>query len=194
MPTCDARETHRIRIDAPPAIVFAALETADLGGPLAKAVLGLRRLPEVLARGAPGLRALRHDARRPLTLDALTRAGFGRVARTPPASLVLGIEGRFWRLVPPVRPVSAAGAGQPIAAGWARGLWSFELREVAPGRTELTTETRVRCGDDASRRRFRRYWWVVRPGSGLLRRLLLRAVRRAAERGAATPARSARAS
>jgi hypothetical protein len=43
----------------------------------------------------------------------------------------------------------------------------------------------VRCADAATRRAFRRYWLVVRPASGLLRRLMLARVRRAAERVAA---------
>jgi hypothetical protein len=45
----------------------------------------------------------------------------------------------------------------------------------------LSTETRVHVGDPASRRRFRRYWLVIRPFSGLIRILLLRAARRRAE-------------
>ena len=50
-----------------------------------------------------------------------------------------------------------------------------------PGR--LVTETRIALTDEAARRAFRRYWLVVRPFSGLTRRLLLRAAKRAAEQG-----------
>jgi hypothetical protein len=45
----------------------------------------------------------------------------------------------------------------------------------------LSTETRVACGDAASRAKFRVYWTFVRPFSGLIRIVMLRAVRRAAE-------------
>jgi hypothetical protein len=56
------------------------------------------------------------------------------------------------------------------------------VREDDRGRTVLTTETRVACGDPASRAKFRAYWTVVRPFSGLIRILMLRAVRRECER------------
>lgn len=183
MPVADAVEHHRVVIAAPLPEVFAALERADLGGPLARAMLVLRAAPSALVNGRAGLRELARCAGAPLTLGAFADAGFGRVAAEPPHALVLGLEGRFWRVAPTVRPVDAAKAAQPVPPGLARALWSFELRALAPARTELVTETRVACGDAASRRRFRRYWWIVRPGSGLLRRLILRAVRRAAEGG-----------
>ncbi len=44
----------------------------------------------------------------------------------------------------------------------------------------LSTETRVQLTDARSRRSFRRYWLVVRPFSGLVRRAWLRAIARRA--------------
>ena len=46
--------------------------------------------------------------------------------------------------------------------------------------TRVTTETRVLCADDA-RPKFRLYWMLIRPFSGLLRRFMLRAIRQEAE-------------
>jgi hypothetical protein len=66
-------------------------------------------------------------------------------------------------------------------AGHALAGWSFTVVPRADGTTELRTETRVRCAPDA-RIKFRAYWLLVRPGSGLIRRAMLRAIRRAAER------------
>ena len=60
----------------------------------------------------------------------------------------------------------------------------FRIAEIAPGRCLASTETRVHVADPAARRAFRRYWLVVRPFSGLIRILYLRAVRRRAERQA----------
>jgi hypothetical protein len=53
--------------------------------------------------------------------------------------------------------------------------------EAADGGTLLTTETRVLATDEAARRRFGRYWRVIRPGSGAIRRSWLRAAARRAE-------------
>jgi hypothetical protein len=45
----------------------------------------------------------------------------------------------------------------------------------------LSTETRVHIEDPGSRRKFARYWRVVRPFSGLIRVSILRAAKRRAE-------------
>jgi hypothetical protein len=45
----------------------------------------------------------------------------------------------------------------------------------------LTTETRVHVADPAARRKFARYWRVIRPFSGLIRILMLRGAKRRAE-------------
>ena len=45
----------------------------------------------------------------------------------------------------------------------------------------LSTETRVHVEDPAARRKFARYWRVIRPFSGMTRILFLREVRRRAE-------------
>ena len=68
-----------------------------------------------------------------------------------------------------------------------RGGYGNVIEAAAGGATRLTTETRVLCADAGSRRRFRVYWAVVRPGSGLIRRMMLRAVRREAERRVVEP-------
>ena len=54
------------------------------------------------------------------------------------------------------------------------------------GRT-LTTETRIRAADARARRRFRLYWLVIRPWSGLIRRLWLREIGRASSRALSSP-------
>jgi hypothetical protein len=100
--------------------------------------------------------------------------GFTVIANDPPRELLLAIEGPFWRVTCPPHAILP---GVPQRPGTARGAWNFI---VEPGR--LSTETRVRCADAASHRRFRVYWFFVRPFSGLLRRLMLRSIRREAER------------
>jgi hypothetical protein len=47
---------------------------------------------------------------------------------------------------------------------------------LGPERTRLYTETRVRALGPAARRRFRLYWLLIRPFSGLLRRSMLRGI------------------
>jgi len=58
----------------------------------------------------------------------------------------------------------------------------FRLTPLPGGRTHLETTTRSDGTDDVARRPFRSYWTVIAPFSGLLRRDILRAVARRAER------------
>jgi hypothetical protein len=47
--------------------------------------------------------------------------------------------------------------------------------------SRLSTETRVQATDAMSRRQFLRYWRIIGPFSGLVRRDLLRRIKREAE-------------
>jgi hypothetical protein len=116
-----------------------------------------------------------------VTMRDVIAAGFTLLAEDPPRELVLGVDGAFWRLRGDLRRVDAPSFRGPQPPGTARVAWNFHVAKRQGGMCELSTETRVRCADAASRRRFRLYWLVVRPGSGLIRRMMLRSVRRAAE-------------
>lgn len=58
-------------------------------------------------------------------------------------------------------------------------LIDFQL-EPRDGGVRLTTETRGHCTDRRARHRMALYWCLIRPGSGLIRRDMLRAVARLA--------------
>lgn len=82
----------------------------------------------------------------------------------PGEGVVLTLSGQFWRL---------HGRGEEAPA---TAVIDFRAE---PG--SLTTETRVHVPDPESRKKFARYWRVVRPFSGLIRVLVLRAAKRRAE-------------
>ena len=178
-PSPDAVETHSIAINASIEEVNRALWTADLGGSLViKFLMGLRSLPEfILRRGCVPPR------KQTITLQTLIDSGFGILANEP-EEIALGVTGKFWRPTGNLSPFKREDFERPVPAGLARGVWNFSVKEDKPGGTSLSTETRVVCGDDGSRRKFRVYWFFVRPFSGLIRRLMLRAVKRACVRTA----------
>ena len=65
--------------------------------------------------------------------------------------------------------------------GWAK--MALDLRAVPHGEgARLETETRIYLTDAAARRRFRAYWLVIRPFSGVVRRGWLTSAKRRAER------------
>jgi hypothetical protein len=86
-----------------------------------------------------------------------------RLDDAPDEGVVLGLSGDFWRL---------------------RGRRGDSCRAVVDFRIvgdRLSTETRVHVEDAVARRKFARYWRVIRPFSGLTRILFLREVRKRAE-------------
>jgi hypothetical protein len=178
MPAWDAVERHAIRIAAPPDRVHAALRSFDFSRlRLLRLLLALRALPSRLVP-----RRIPYRPSGKVTLDSLAGVGFGLLAEQPGRALLFGVTGRFWRPVGNIEPFTPASFAGPVAPGYARAVWSFVV--TADGAdTVLTTETRVLCGDAASRLKFRLYWLFVRPGSGLIRRLMLRAIRRACQAG-----------
>jgi hypothetical protein len=182
LPDFDVVERHATVVRARPERVWAALRSTDFGrSPLIGSLLALRALPSWLAAPRRARRAAQH--RRALTLDSIVSIGFVLLAERPERELVLGVEGRFWTLRGDLRPTDATRFRMPPGPGLARAAWDFRVEPLANGGTRLSTETRVRCTDAAARRRFLPYWLLVRPGSGLIRRAMLAAIRRAAETG-----------
>jgi len=103
-----------------------------------------------------------------MTIQALfERMGFETLARTP-TEVVFASSGTPWRPSGGLRPFAAGHPGTVRVAADIRAM-------PAPGGCVLSTETRVQAVDDRARRAFRRYWLVVGPFSGLIRRRWLRA-------------------
>lgn len=185
--TALVRERHTVLISAGAEAVYRSLWKADFGGLIASTLLGLRAIPSWVSNGrvANGRAAGGRSTGPALTLHRFLAAGFTKLDEVPNEELVLGLTGRFWTptggLVTTRSDTFRAGP-EP---GLAQAAWNFHLSSPTPGVTELLTETRVRVAEDA-RASFQLYWTVVRPFSGLLRRVMLRDVRRTAERRVAT--------
>ena len=182
LPQWDARERHQIRIQAAPEQVFRALRAADLARhSVVRALLLLRALPVALTDSSRR-RQLRARVSQPITVAEFEEQGFCILAEDPPHELLIGLEGAFWMPSGELRPVDPVSFREPVPASVARAAWNFRIAPVASGSCVLHTETRILTGDVWARRRFRLYWLLVRPSSGLIRRLMLRAIREEAER------------
>jgi len=106
-----------------------------------------------------------------------------KVAEDPGRELVFGIAGRFWRPDGGLRKIPNRDAFVAfVEDGFAKGAWNLRIEPVDGGACDLTTETRVQCFGAAARRKFRLYWSLIGPFSGMIRRALLRDIRRRAER------------
>ena len=172
LPEFDFNEVHSIEVGASQSRTYDALMTADLGRPLIVRLLTtLRSLPDSLAG--------REKGRGPITLRNLPDS-FAVLVDDAPREIVLGIQGRFWQLSPDVCAAPAEDFESPIPVGTARSAWNFAIDPVDEMRSRLTTETRIKCADDDTRRQFGLYWALIQPGSALIRRAILRQVAREA--------------
>lgn len=175
MPTYDVRARYATRVRAPAAATYEALKRTDLAGSwIVRLLLAIRGLPARVGRprGRPPIR----------TLAELARGG-ALLEEDPGRELVVGLIGRFWALRRssrrPVSPTTFRGFDEP---GFAKAVMGFDLIAIDTSTTLLGTETRVLCTDAASRTKFRLYWALIGPFSGLTRIMWLAAVRAAAER------------
>ena len=183
LPTYEAVEKHQVVVRATADKTYSAIRSADLGGALpVKVLLAIRALPGALAAGARGLSGLYHRGSRRITIQDFERSGFSILAENPPRELLIGIVGAFWKPSGGLCATNPEHFRGPQEKGTARSAWNFAIDEVGEGRVRLSTETRVQPADPGSARAFRAYWVVVRPGSGLIRRYMLRAIQREAER------------
>lgn len=105
--------------------------------------------------------------------------GFVRLGETE-YEVVYGGVGRFWglderRMLALPNPVEAL--SQFRDPRYAVAVMNLRLDSIDPHRTRVHTETRVRALSSGARRRFRLYWLLIRPFSGLLRRAMLNGIK-----------------
>jgi hypothetical protein len=184
MPEPDIVMRHVRGVHAPPERVFAALGTTDFGkSGLIALLFALRAIPALLAAPGETIAALRkRQAHSALTLDRLAKQGFGLVAERPGSEIVLGVTGRFWKASAKPKPADREQfrAGPP--AGEVLVAWNFLVEPAPDQHSRLSTETRIVAADVDTRLAFKRYWLVVHPGSALIRRSMLAAIAREANR------------
>lgn len=184
LPRYDVVERHGIRVDAPASRVYEAIWAADLARSLpVRVLLGLRTLPSLLVDRAKARRladVLQRSTT--VTLQTVLSQGFYLLAEEPGREVLLGVVGRFWTPTASLEPTDPERFRSAAAPGRAKGAWNFTVTALGEGSTRLETETRVQCADARTLARFRPYWLVVRPFSGLIRRMMLRTIRAAALR------------
>ncbi len=181
LPDFDAEETHTRRVGASPSAAVAAARAATPGEmPLVPLLYALRSAPALLRRGR---RREPPRARATSMWEQMLESGFVSLVDEED-EIVVGYAGRPWKLSGGVQAgVSSAEEWQRFSApGYVKALMGFRA-EPANGGALLTTETRVLATDEAARRRFRRYWRVIRLGSVAIRRSWLRAAAHRAEAG-----------
>ena len=167
MPLYHERAHYWTVVQASPDVVYGAVLETDLAR-------------SVIARGLMALRSFGTQRIAAFRFGELPARGtFFKLSEEPGREIVAGVLGSFWKLRGNVRVGDAESFRAPLPPGTAKAAWSFHV-EALRDETSLTTETRVLCADEESRRRFHRYWKLIGPFSGLIRLEALRLIRRQA--------------
>ena len=174
VPNPDFRAAYQILIDAPRSVVYECLLHSDFSD------LWLTRFLMTLRTGKRILRQRKQGDLR----QRLPGTGFLILEEVPEDELVIGVAGRFWR--PDggrCMDLTAANFIEFSRSGYAKVAWNFKLRTDSPeaASTILSTETRIQCSGPAAWWKFRLYWSLVGPFSGLIRKAILKHVKTKAE-------------
>lgn len=178
LPTWHFRERHHRVAAASAEHAYAAIRAVTLAEmALVRILFGIRSLPARLA----GKRGLPSRSTEPLLAQMLD-FGFTLLADEPGREIVIGGVAQMWKRGGGLVRVESADEFRAFGReGYVKVAMNFVIRADGD-MTHIDTETRVVATDAASRRGFRRYWLVIRPGSGAIRRTWLRAIARRAER------------
>ena len=175
-PVYQFNEFHSVRVMAPRDRVYRAIKDvtpAEIR--LFRTLTWLRRF------GRPGPESILDAPEHLPILEVATRTSFLLLAEEPDREIVVGtlvMAPRGWRPKRRPTPEDFQALREP---GFAIAAMNFLVEDAGSGACIVTTETRIYSTDASARRRFAGYWRVIYPGSALIRRMWLRAVKRRAE-------------
>jgi hypothetical protein len=172
VPVWDATLRFTVIAEADATTTWEALQAVDLmrvRTPLTAAAFWVRGAMDRIGRARRGAEAAPPPPEHLTLEDGLP--GWSVLGEQPGHELVLGAIGRFWTgeitWHDPVDPATFADFREP---GWGRIAAGFSVRPYGEDRALLTYDVRTATTDADSRRRFARYWRLVRPFVGHLMR------------------------
>jgi hypothetical protein len=181
LPDREFADTISVTVSATPAAVLdAAMKVTVDDMPVAKAIGTLRYLPgRLLGRKPPS------DTGAPF-IATLLSSGTVILDEEPEHEIVFGSAGKYHQLTDqePRLFETAADYHGFDDPEYQQLVMSLRVEPTAtPGLNRLVLEHRTHPLSEASRRKFRRYWRVIKPSGAFVTRQLLRAIKRRAEAG-----------
>ncbi len=181
MPAFDVVIAESIVVGADVEPTYGAARSLDflrVRTPLLAVAFWVRGLPERLGR-----RPVEPPRRLVLTAgDELP--GWLVLGEDDRHELAFGAVGKFWKGTIEWRDVAAADFAAFDEPGFGKIACDLRVRPCGQGRTLLTYECRTATTSTDARRRFARYWWLIRPFVGYIMRATLRTIQHDAERAA----------
>lgn len=165
LPDFDFHEKHSIVISTTPAKVWTLIPEMDASSSwIVRALLAMRGIPRNTSKGIEGWKKM----------------GFTILEQTD-HEIILGLIGQFWKVNGNIQRVMAEEFNSFRDNRFAKATWNFEIIPQDNNRVLVETETRIKCLDESTRKKFSRYWFLIRPFSGLIRIEMLKAIKRQAE-------------
>jgi hypothetical protein len=174
VPSYQFGEHHEILVAATPERVLLAAQAVTAGEIRLFRLLTWLRSPRWPGSGHESI--LNPGAEKPI-LDVALRSGFVLLREEKDRELVFGAVVCCGRREPP----RSAEEFDALSGSLARAVMNFYVEDAGGGRSRLVTQTRVAATDARAERVFARYWRVIYPGSALIRRMWLRAIKARAE-------------
>ena len=176
MPRWQIRERHIIPVAASPEKVFAAIHAVR-----ADDIFLFRTLIAIRRCGQTGPESIMNAPEQKPILDVATQTTFVLLAEEAPRELVIGT------VVAAPPKARASGRLTPelfqkkLQPGVALATMNFLVTPDDHGGSTISTETRIYANNRSALRRFAIYWRVIHPGSDIIRRMWLRAIKQRAE-------------
>ncbi|MGZ4511600.1 MAG: hypothetical protein ACXVYA_09890 [Mycobacterium sp.] len=183
VPTFDTMIVEHIVVTADVSTTFQAARALDLltvRTPLLVASMWIRGLPErLLGKASP-------PPQRLVMSEQIALPGWLALGEQPDREISFGAVGKFWRPVIEWRDVAPADFGDFDEPGWGKIAADFSVAPYGQSHTILTYQCRTTTTDPDSRRRFLRYWWLIRQFVAHIMRATLRTIKADAEAAATT--------
>jgi hypothetical protein len=168
LPQFDFSSAHSIIVNAPISKIFPLIREFKIKNPPVSYWLMKLR----------GMSAPTH-----FSIQHLENSRFVLLEEVLNKEIILGIIGQPWKLEGNLQIFQPHEFISFKNSDFIKATWSFELVKHTNTQTEVKTETRILCLSELVRRRFSRYWFFIKPFSGLIRKQLLKGIKREMERG-----------
>ncbi len=166
LPEFHFSEKHNILISASSTKVYALISDLDVSASwIVRALLALRGIPSKTSKGIEGWKKM----------------GFVILEQQQNKAIIVGLIGQFWTISGKIQPFVSAEFVSFNNPSFAKTTCNFEITPQGENQVLLETETRVFCGDENFRKKFKRYWFFIQPFSGLIRTQMLKIIKRKAE-------------
>jgi len=180
MPVCEIVERHHVHVTAPAPVTLAVARNIDLYKlPLVRAVFRGREL--ILGATPPDSLTQVHRL-----LTDMQSLGWVVLAESPGKEIVVGAVTKPWEANVIFRSLPSEEFAAFTEPDYVKIVWTLRADEMGAKSSVFRTETRAIATNACAREKFRMYWSLLSPGILLIRRMMLRSVKVAAEHSVLT--------